>query len=136
MIDINPSHKIFIAQKALVLNSEGKILILRRTKTAPSRPLGWDIPGGSLAFGEDPKEGMLREIKEETGILVSNVKPIDVIHFLDDDVYTLMIGYTAISQTDHVNLSFEHDEYKWISKEEFLNENIPATFKEFLQFVS
>jgi ADP-ribose pyrophosphatase YjhB (NUDIX family) len=28
----------------------------------------WTLPGGGLAFGEDPADGVLREIREETGL--------------------------------------------------------------------
>jgi len=40
---------------------------MRRTETAPSNPLKWDLPGGDVEYGEDPKKAILREIKEETG---------------------------------------------------------------------
>lgn len=29
----------------------------------------WSPPGGHLEFGEDPKEAVLRELKEETGLI-------------------------------------------------------------------
>ena len=28
----------------------------------------WTLPGGGLGFGEDPAEGVLRELREETGL--------------------------------------------------------------------
>jgi 8-oxo-dGTP diphosphatase len=29
----------------------------------------WTLPGGGLEFGEDPADGVLRELREETGLL-------------------------------------------------------------------
>jgi ADP-ribose pyrophosphatase YjhB (NUDIX family) len=46
---------------------DGAVLLVR---IAPSE-LGagsWTLPGGGLAFGEDPATGVLRELVEETGL--------------------------------------------------------------------
>lgn len=58
--------KAAIALKAIILNSEGKNLILQRPKDDYSRPLGYDLVGGGLEAYENPETGLKREIKEET----------------------------------------------------------------------
>ena len=37
-----------VAQKAVLVRADGKILALRRSKTDPARPLTWDLPGGDV----------------------------------------------------------------------------------------
>ena len=37
----------------------------------------YHLPGGGIDLGEDPKEALLREIKEETGIVAKNPKLLD-----------------------------------------------------------
>jgi ADP-ribose pyrophosphatase YjhB (NUDIX family) len=56
-----------IAAYALCLDEEGRILLCR---TAPTvTPNGeWMLPGGGVEFGEDPADGVLRELEEETGL--------------------------------------------------------------------
>jgi len=42
-----------------------------------TKPEVWAPPGGRLEVEEDPKEGLLREIAEETGLKVRIVAPVD-----------------------------------------------------------
>ena len=51
---------------ALVVR-DGKILLGKRynTETADGK---WAFPGGRMDYGEDPKDGVIREVFEETGI--------------------------------------------------------------------
>ncbi len=48
--------------KALILDEDKKFLL---TKAESGK---WDFPGGGLDWGEDPREGIIREIREEMGI--------------------------------------------------------------------
>lgn len=41
----------------------------------------WDLPGGKIDFGETPKEALIREIMEETGLKVRSAKLIDAIGY-------------------------------------------------------
>jgi len=43
-------------------------LLLRRSERESFLPAVWGIPAGQLKEGEDPQEGCLRELYEETGI--------------------------------------------------------------------
>jgi len=44
----------------------GRVLLARRS-AAPFQGF-WDVPGGFLEEGEDPLDGVCRELKEETGL--------------------------------------------------------------------
>lgn len=52
---------------AVCQDRKGRILLCR---LAPGYGLAghWTLPGGGLEFGEDPLEGVLRELEEETGL--------------------------------------------------------------------
>jgi len=115
-------HDTGVSQKAIVVNEEGKMLAVRRSDSAPRNALRWDLPGGILDFGEDAKEGIIREIKEEAGLEVKDVKVFDVISkFNELKEFWVTIGYTAQALSKDVKLSYEHVEFKWVTLDEFLN---------------
>jgi ADP-ribose pyrophosphatase YjhB (NUDIX family) len=131
----NEDKKIGISQKAIVSRDDGKILAIRRSDTHPLRPKGWDIPGGDLEFGEDAKEGMRREIAEETGLEVSDLKVVDVISWPNDrGEFWITICYLAKSEGDAVKLSWEHDDFKWVMPEEFRQLDALPRIKQFVEF--
>ncbi len=58
----------------VVRRSDGKYLITKRIKTKQWAPGWWEVSGGACMAGEESKEAVLREVKEETGLDVSNAE--------------------------------------------------------------
>jgi len=130
----NKDEKIWVSQKAIIFREGGKALAIRRSKTAPSRPLKWDLPGGTFGSGEEAKESIIREIKEETGLAVKNLKVADVVSgFNDMNEFWVSIFYTAKAIDDKVALSYEHDDFKWMTLDEFLQLETSSRIKKFVE---
>lgn len=55
---------------ALIYNDEGKMLITQRGPKAKNERGLWEIPGGSVEFGETFEEAIAREIQEELAITI------------------------------------------------------------------
>jgi 8-oxo-dGTP diphosphatase len=122
------------SQKAFVFNPEGKILTLFRTETAPTRPNTWDLPGGDLEWGEDAIESIVREIKEETGLSVTNVRPFDVESLINPaGNFWISIAYYAQASSSDVTMSFEHNAFKWVTVSEFLEMNTSTRARRFTE---
>ena len=51
----------------IIFNEKNEVLLFKHTYRAHS----WSLPGGYLKSGEHPMEGLEREIKEESGLVVS-----------------------------------------------------------------
>ena len=64
----NPSA----ATAALIINKRTELLVVRRAKEPAKGTL--DLPGGFVDMGETVEEGMRREIKEETGLEVNDIR--------------------------------------------------------------
>ena len=60
-----------VSAGAIVLNSDNEVLLLHHVLRPGS---GWGIPGGFLDHGEQPDDAVRREILEETGIELTNVR--------------------------------------------------------------
>ncbi|MBI9077693.1 MAG: NUDIX domain-containing protein [Desulfatibacillum sp.] len=58
---------------AVIIYNKGRILLgLRKNSHGEGT---WALPGGHLAFGESPEECARREVLEETGLSVKNLRP-------------------------------------------------------------
>jgi len=63
------SKLVLVAACALV-DTDGRVLIARRPDGKPMAGL-WEFPGGKVEAGERPEQTLIRELKEELGITVS-----------------------------------------------------------------
>ncbi len=48
-----------------------KVLLCRLSSQVPQWQGQWTLPGGGLEFGESPEHAMVREVEEETGMIVT-----------------------------------------------------------------
>lgn len=60
---------LYPAVGAVIPDAAGRILLQTKTQEA-----GWFIPGGAVEPGESPEDSLVREIKEETGLIVEPVR--------------------------------------------------------------
>lgn len=58
----------------VVVNKEGKYLITKRVMTKSWAPGWWEVSGGGAMAGETSLQAVCREVKEETGLDVSNAE--------------------------------------------------------------
>lgn len=58
----------------VIVRTDGKFLITKRVMTKNWAPGCWEVSGGGAQAGEGSYEAVLREVKEETGLDVSNAE--------------------------------------------------------------
>ena len=58
----------------VVERTDGRFLITKRVMTKSWAPGWWEVSGGAAQAGEDSKDAVMREVKEETGLDVSEAK--------------------------------------------------------------
>lgn len=108
-----------VAFKAII-RKDNKILVIKRSAKEEVFEKLWDIPGGRMNFGEIPKDALIREIHEETGLEVNILNPFTIWSFMaSEDLQVIGITMLADYVSGEVKLSEEHTEYKWIAPKEF-----------------
>lgn len=106
--------------KTLLLDKNGKLLILYRSETHPRYAHHPDLPGGEVEDGESPDVAASREIQEETGLNVE-ASQIEVIYtkIIDDQLVHIVCAARLTTIEPDIELSWEHENYEWITLEVF-----------------
>jgi 8-oxo-dGTP diphosphatase len=113
------TNKTWIIAKAIITGPDDKILAIRRSNTAPRNALEWDLPGGIVEYGEDPVQAVIRETSEETALDIANITPIEIISQVGSFGYLVLLLFQATATVTKISLSYEHDQYQWVTSDEF-----------------
>lgn len=111
-----------------VVIRDGKVLLARHTYGAGKGRL--IIPGGYLQHGETPEQAVIREITEETGIVVKPVSVIGIRFNMHDWYIAFRAEY--ISGTAHSDHD-ENSEVLWMDVQEALShDDVPDLSKKLI----
>lgn len=114
-----------VSAGAIVLNRENEVLLLKHILRAGT---GWGIPGGFLDHGEQPDAAVRREVLEETGIEISDVRFIRM-HTLKRHIELI---YSARSDGEPRVLSPEITELGWF-RPDSLPTGLPPAHKKLIE---
>ncbi|HEU4965319.1 MAG TPA: 8-oxo-dGTP diphosphatase MutT [Bacilli bacterium] len=103
---------------AAVIERNGRILIAQR-KPDSHMGLKWEFPGGKLEWGEEPRQGVAREIREELGIEIAVDEVVEVVAHTYADRHIVLIGYRCRYVGGEVQL-LDVNAVKWVEPTELL----------------
>jgi ADP-ribose pyrophosphatase YjhB (NUDIX family) len=105
-----------------VVIQDGRALVVRRA-TEPLKG-EWSIPGGMLELGEKLREGIAREVQEETGLIVKVGEVLDVFDSIFPDsegrtqYHFVLVDFLCEPLSGDLMASSDVSEAKWVTEEE------------------
>jgi 8-oxo-dGTP diphosphatase len=99
---------------AIIFDNKGRVLLCHR------RDMNiWNLPGGGVERGELPSEAVIREVREETGLMVKIENLVGIYGKTDKD--ELVFSFTCNVTGGKLSATEEADALKY-----FKLENLPA----------
>lgn len=128
----------FVA-KAIILDDDGKFLLLTRSDTHPYLAGFADLPGGMIETGEEPGNGVRREIQEETALRAGDMKVLYATTMLikGRSYPTLLYVVHVAGSSPAVTLSWEHAAYEWADLRRLseVEPQLAPTYREALSYI-
>jgi ADP-ribose pyrophosphatase YjhB (NUDIX family) len=101
-------HKFTASVVGIISNEKGEVLLLDHLLRPAS---GWGLPGGFLEPFEQPEEGLRRELREETGLELNDIR-----HYRTRVIKRhVEILFTANATGDGIIGSREITEIRWFA---------------------
>jgi 8-oxo-dGTP diphosphatase len=90
------SAKIVLVAACALVDADGRVLIARRPAGKPMAGL-WEFPGGKVENGERPEASLIRELREELGIVIKEacLAPLTFASHAYPDFHLLMPLYVC-----------------------------------------
>lgn len=93
-----PRAPIFGVGAVIMHNS--RVLVARRAH--PPLKGHWTLPGGAVELGETTVEAIVREVAEETGLIVDPIALVEVVDRIDRDGSRIRFHYIIVDFLCHV----------------------------------
>ena len=104
------------------LERNGKVLVLKRSPNETFLPNFFEIAGGKCEYGEDPRDALKREYREETGLDIEVGDPYYTFSYVTHEgarhTVEIVFMIRMVNPGQPVTLSNAHTEYKWLSPNE------------------
>jgi len=106
---------------ALIFDPEGRLFLMRSHKWAGQ----YVVPGGHVELGETLEAALRREVAEETGLTIHDIRFVCTQEFIYDPTFWqprhfVFFDYACHADQTEVRLNDEAEEYTWATVDEAL----------------
>jgi len=131
---VSDSKPVRLSVKALVTDSDGRRLVLKRSMASKNNPGKWDLPGGKCDPSEAIDEGLRREVLEESGLEIEVGRVIGAAESESPSNRVAYLVFEALARPGEVRLSGEHDEFAWLYPRELTQLDLVRQFRPLVIF--
>jgi len=119
------SVKTLLVAACALIDPDGRVLIAQRPQGKAMAGL-WEFPGGKIEAGERPEASLIRELKEELGIVVREecLAPLTFASHLYPDFHLLMPLYVC-RRWEGIVRGQEGQNLKWVRPPDLRNYPMP-----------
>ncbi len=119
------SVKLVLVAACALIDPDGRVLIAQRPPGKPMAGL-WEFPGGKIEPGERPELSLIRELKEELGIVVQEecLAPLTFASHLYPDFHLLMPLYVC-RRWEGIVAAREAQKLNWVRPHDLRNYPMP-----------
>ncbi len=121
-----PAAKTVLVSAGIVIE-DGRVLLSRR-KAGGHLAGAWEFPGGKVEAGEDPRDALVRELREELGIdvTVGDIVECTFHHYADAQKSVLLLFFTATRRAGSPAPSaLDVAEIRWAAPADLRDEEFP-----------
>ncbi|MCH5187261.1 MAG: 8-oxo-dGTP diphosphatase [Oscillospiraceae bacterium] len=118
-----------LTNMCMIYDSKGNVLVQDRVNKKWS---GMTFPGGHVEKGESFIDSVIREVKEETGLTVSDLRICGIKQWMDDDSRYIVLCYKT-NKFEGELCSSEEGEMRWIKLDELLGMHLASGMKHTLR---
>ena len=119
------SRKTVLVAACALIDADGRVLLAQRPPGKPMEGL-WEFPGGKVEADERPEETLIRELKEELGIVVSEpcLAPLTFASHAYPNFHLLMPLYVC-RRWEGIVTPLENQQVKWVKPNQLRDYKMP-----------
>ena len=115
---------------AFIVDEKKRILIVKKSLREQIDAGMWVVPGGKVKTDENVIDALKREVKEETGLSIKSYKWIgEDVFKVDDKFFHAAHFLCKVKSTNKIKLEKNLLEYKWITKSQVSEFQVPRNIK-------
>lgn len=125
-----------LCNMCMVMDNEGRVLVQERLPKPTNPWCGLTFPGGHLEHGESIVESTIREMKEETGLIVSNLQNCGFVQWYNPakDFQYIVFLFKTNTYTGTLKDSAEGN-VRWMTLDEMRSGNLAPNMDRYIDVI-
>jgi 8-oxo-dGTP diphosphatase len=117
---------------------DGYKILLEKRRNEPSKGK-WSVPGGLVELGESVEEAVVREVHEETGLIVVEPRLVDVVNYVSLGekgaiiYHYVILDYLVTVQSGKAKAASDADALRWVPFNEVEEYDLTESFRWFFR---